>query len=84
MPVANAPAANNGAGSAALAAVQSTLQLEQQVQQMANQGLTVNQIASNLDVSVSTVQLYLATAQPANANAPTTGPGTTTTTHITI
>jgi DNA-binding NarL/FixJ family response regulator len=40
-----------------------------QVQQLASQGLSANQIASNLIVSVSTVDLYLTTAFAAPALA---------------
>ncbi len=40
-----------------------------QVQQLASQGLSANQIASNLNGSVSTVDLYLATASPVGASS---------------
>jgi DNA-binding NarL/FixJ family response regulator len=65
----------------ASAATTSTLVLSQEIQQLASQGLNANQIAANLNVSLSTVQLYLpsaqapapnTTAQPAAANASST------------
>lgn len=45
-----------------------TVSVQVQVQQLASQGLSANQIASNLNVSVSTVDLYLTTAPPAGAS----------------
>ncbi|MGB2632990.1 MAG: LuxR C-terminal-related transcriptional regulator [Candidatus Acidiferrum sp.] len=46
-----------------------TVSVQVQVQQMASQGLSANQIASNLNVSVSTVDLYLTTASPVGASS---------------
>jgi DNA-binding NarL/FixJ family response regulator len=55
-------------GSAAPSATNSVLALQQQVQQLSFQGLSVNQIAANLNVSVSTVRLYLLGRQPAQTH----------------
>ncbi|MGB7727787.1 MAG: hypothetical protein WBL50_07130 [Candidatus Acidiferrum sp.] len=46
-----------------------TVSVQVQVQQLASQGLSANQIASNLNVSVSTVDLYLTTASPVGASS---------------
>jgi orotate phosphoribosyltransferase-like protein len=46
----------------------SALALEEQVQQLSFQGLSVNQIAANLNISVSEAQLYLTGPQTAGTN----------------
>ena len=60
----NAPAATPtaSASSTASTAASTAALIQEEVQQLANQGLSANQIASNLNVSVSTVEIYLSAA----------------------
>jgi len=45
-----------------------SLAIQEQVQSLANQGWSVNQIASNLNVSVTTVELYVSPAPAETSN----------------
>jgi DNA-directed RNA polymerase specialized sigma24 family protein len=72
------PVAATTANVAALVnATSSTLALEQQVQQLSFQGLSANEIAANLDIPVSEVQLYLTGPQAPSAAQTTPAPQTT-------
>jgi hypothetical protein len=72
-----APVAATTTNVAALVnATSSTLALEQQVQQLSFQGLSVNEIAANLDIPVSEVQLYLTGPQAPSAAQTTPAPQT--------
>jgi DNA-binding NarL/FixJ family response regulator len=54
-----------------------SLAVQEQMQALANQGWSVNQIASNLNVAVSTVEQYVSAAQAAGTSNPTAAPATT-------
>jgi hypothetical protein len=63
-----APVAATAANAIALAsATSSTLALEQQVQQLSFQGLSASEIAANLNIPVSEVQIYLTGTQAGSA-----------------
>jgi DNA-directed RNA polymerase specialized sigma24 family protein len=63
-----APIAATAANAIALAsATSSTLALEQQVQQLSFQGLSASEIAANLNIPVSEVQIYLTGTQATSA-----------------
>jgi DNA-binding CsgD family transcriptional regulator len=82
-PLIVASSAGAGAAASASSSLEATLEIQEQVQQLANQGLSANQIAANLNISVNAVETYL-TAPQALPSASAATPGSATTGRITL